>query len=189
MAKQHFDPDALPSELRALLPNNPKPIPSQKSGVTPRYDKGKVLPKSYAQVESMVSPQVSPVVAPPNSGGLKPGRKRRQNPLTVRLSKGEWEKIAAKAIRARCTLNSYARAAMPGSDYMPPRDPELVKALRKYYFELHMQGINLNQIAKNLNGGFISDVVCGAAIADIRNAISGIWDAIAEVMKSGRPED
>ena len=149
MAKPPYDPDALPSELRALLPNNTSPTPKQKSVVTPRYDNGKVLPKSYAQVESMVSPQA----AAPYSCGLKPKKKKRRNPHTVRLSNGEWEKIAAKAIRAGCTLNSYARAAMLGSDYPPPRDPELVKALRKYYFELHMQGINLNQIARNLNGG------------------------------------
>jgi hypothetical protein len=75
---------------------------------------------------------------------------------------------------------------MLGSDYTPPRDPELVKALRKYYFELHMQGINLNQIAKNLNGGFISDEECEAAIADIRDAVSGIWGAVAAVLTQGK---
>ncbi len=185
MAKPPYDPDALPPELRALLPDNTSPTSNQKSVVTPRYDKGKVIPKSYAQVESMVSPQA----AAPYSCGLKPKKKRRRNPLTVRLSKGEWDKIAAKAIRARCTLNSYARAAMLGSDYTPPRDPELVKALQKYYFELHMQGINLNQIAKNLNGGFISDEECEAAIADIRSAISGIWDAVACVLARGKSEE
>jgi hypothetical protein len=180
MAKPPYDPDALPPDLRAMLPNNARSISNQKSVVTPQYDKEVVLPKSYAQVESLVSP--------PNPCGLKPGRKKRRNPLTIRLSKGEWEKIAAKAIRAGCTLNSYARAAMLGSDYMPPRDPELVKILRKYYFELHIQGINLNQIAKNLNGGFISDEECEAAIADIRNAISGIWNAVAAILPRGKYE-
>ena len=184
MTKPPYDPDALPPELRALLPDNTNPTPNQNSVVTPRYDKGKVIPKSYAQVASLVSPQVSPVVAP-NSGGLKPRGKRRRNPITVRLSKDEWEKIAAKAIRARCTLNSYARAAMLGSDYTPPRDPELVKTLRKYYFELHMQGINLNQIAKNLNGGFVSDEECEMAIADIRDAISRIWRAVGQALGHG----
>jgi hypothetical protein len=190
MANQPYDPNALPPELRALLPNNSKQSGNQKNVVTPAYDKEVVLPtydkevvlpKSYAQVESMVSPQA----VAPHSGGLKPKKKKRRNPLTVRLSKGEWEKIAAKAIRARCTLNSYARAAMLGSDYTSPRDPELVKALRKYYFELHMQGINLNQIAKNLNGGFISDEECEAAIADIRDAISGIWRAVGQTLGHG----
>jgi hypothetical protein len=181
MAKPPYDPDALPSELRALLPKDTNQPGNQNPVMTPRYDKGVVLPKSYAQVESMVSPQA----AAPYSCGLKPKKKRRRNPLTVRLSKGEWEKIAAKAITAGCTLNSYARAAMLGPDYTPPRDPELVKALRQYYFELHMQGIKLNQIAKNLNGGFMSDEECEAAIADIRNAISQVWHSVAGALAHG----
>ncbi len=175
MAKSLYDPDALPPELRDLLPKNTSHISNQKSVVSPSRTTKVVLPKSYAQVESMVSPQA----VAPYSCGLKPKKKTRRNPLTVRLSKGEWEKIATKAIRTGCTLNSYARAAMLGSDYTPPRDPELVKALRKYYFELHMEGINLNQIARHLNGGFISDEECEVAIEDIRKAISGIWHTVA----------
>jgi hypothetical protein len=182
MAKPPYDPDALPPDLRAMLPNNISPTLNQKSVVTPRYDKEVVLPKSYAQVESLVSPQA----VSPNSCGLKPKKKKRKNPLTIRLSKGEWEKIAAKAIRAGCTLNSYARAAMLGSDYTPPRDPELVKVLRQYYFELYKQGINLNQIAKNLNGGFVSDEECGAAIVVFANAISQMRDAVERALAQGK---
>src|SRR4051812_45133311 len=94
---------------------------------------------SFAQVESLVSP---------NSGcGLKPGgvtkrqrggdtsktsgdtgKKKRRNPLTVRMAERDRIIIAAKAETAGLPLNRFIVAAALGADYSPPPDRELAVA-------------------------------------------------------------
>ncbi len=140
-ANRHRGPKAY-SELTAT-PAGTRPKPKQTFLVTP------IFKKSFAQVETLVSP--------PQSGGLKPGMKRRRNPLTVRLCNADREAIRARAMEAGFpTLNAYARAALLGSDYKPPKAPEMIQSLLKLNLELTRQGVNLNQIAKHLNSGLIS---------------------------------
>jgi hypothetical protein len=120
--------------------------------------------ESFAQVESLVAP---------NSGcGLKPGGStkaekggstarrmtgvagtERRTPLGVRFTGTELEIVRAKAKAAGCTTNSYIRASALGSQYRPPLDPALAKALLGLGRELTAQGNNLNQIARQLNAG------------------------------------
>ena len=120
---------------------------------------GIFAPKSYAQVETSVSPQV----VSPKSGELKLDhgcvafrKEKRRNPLTVRLSDAERAIIEAKAKATGCTTNGFVRAAALSSDYKPVRDADLTKALLSINREFTAQGNNLNQIAKHLNGGTAS---------------------------------
>ena len=89
-----------------------------------------VKQKSYAQVESLVLPQV----VLPNSCGLKPemssGRRKTQKkpakrarPLSVRLSDKERAIIIQKAFNIGYNVNAYVRAAALGSGYTPPHEP------------------------------------------------------------------
>ena len=88
MTKPPYDPDKLPPDLQAMIPNylrrptfnpthsasasiqNNRPTPLKTFVVTPRYDKEMVTPKSYAQVAVRVSPLTG--------GGLKPMRRKRR---------------------------------------------------------------------------------------------------------------
>lgn len=119
---------------------------------------------SYAQVESLVLPN--------SRGGLKPGgitrtgitwdddsndrdSTKRPSPLTIRLSERQKQIIRAKAQAATISVNRFVLAAALGSDYRPPVDPELTRALLRIYRELNAQGNNLNQIARQLNAGLV----------------------------------
>jgi hypothetical protein len=114
---------------------------------------------SYAQVESLVLPN--------SRGGLKPGgitwsegtegsdSKKRISPLTIRLSAAQKKIIQAKAQSAELSVNRFVLASALGSDYKPPIDKELARALLRIYRELNAQGNNLNQIAWQLNTGIV----------------------------------
>lgn len=199
MDKPPYDPEALPPDLRSLIPQNYRrptsisskicsnispnshPSPKQTFVVTPQRPAKPYFKKSYAQVESLVSP--------PNSCGLKPRRRKRRNPLTVRLSDNDREHIRAKAKTAGCSLNAYVRASVLGSDYQPPKDPELAQALLKLNFELTKQGVNFNQIARQLNAGVISPAQAETMIAIIARSTLQIHKAIRQAMAKGKPEE
>ncbi|MDD5585336.1 MAG: plasmid mobilization relaxosome protein MobC [Alphaproteobacteria bacterium] len=76
--------------------------------------------------------------------------------MTVRLSDTERDIIKTKAATMGVRLNAYIRAAALGSDYTPPRDPELLALLRLTLRELLHEGNNLNQLAKEKNSGKIA---------------------------------
>ena len=115
--------------------------------------------ESYAQVETLVLPN--------SRGGLPPGGvtwdeqasegdgSKRPSPLTIRLSERQKQIIRAKAHAAGMSVNRFVLAAALGSDYRPPADPQLTRALLRMYRELNAQGNNLNQIARQLNAGVI----------------------------------
>src|SRR5580704_15212284 len=63
-------------------------------------------PKSYAQVETLVRPQV----VSQKSGGLKPGRKRPYR-LMGRFSKEERKTIIIKAQTACMSVNEFIRTS------------------------------------------------------------------------------
>lgn len=112
------------------------------------------------------------MVLPNSRGGLKPGgitrtgitwdedgedrdSIKRPSPLTIRLSERQRQIIRAKAQAAAISVNRFVLAAALGSDYKPPIDPELTRALLRVYRELNAQGNNLNQIARQLNAGLV----------------------------------
>jgi hypothetical protein len=122
-------------------------------------EKASLSHDSYAQVESLVIPN--------SRGGLPPGgvtwdeqaRKsdspKRPPPITVRLSEQQKQIIRAKAQAASMPVNRFMLASALGSDYRPPADPQLTRALLRMYRELNAQGNNLNQIAGQLNAGVV----------------------------------
>jgi predicted HicB family RNase H-like nuclease len=184
MTKPPYDPDKLPPDLQKLIPQDyRRPLPKKtyvvtpSSMVTPRCQTTPVKQKSYAQVESLVSP--------PNSGGLKPMRRKRRNPLTVRLSDSDRENIKQKAEAAGCTLNAYVRASLLGSDYKAPKDPELVQAFLKLNLELTRQGVNFNQIAKQLNAGVLAPAQGETMFTVLARSTLQIHKAIRQAMAKG----
>jgi hypothetical protein len=126
--------------------------------VTPSGNRGLILEKSSAQVAAWVSP--------PQPCALKRKKRKRKNPLTVRLSDVEREIVRAKAKTVGCSINSYVRAATLGSNYRPPIDKALTGALLAVNRELTAQGNNLNQIAKQLNAEAITKTQ-GESMLDI----------------------
>jgi hypothetical protein len=114
---------------------------------------------SYAQVETLVLPK--------SGCGLKPGgitwdedtpdrdSIKRPSPLTIRLSERQKRIIRSKAQAAGISVNRFVLAASLGSDYRPPADPELTRALLRMYRELNAQGNNLNQITRQMNAGLV----------------------------------
>lgn len=142
--------------------------------------------ESFAQVESLVVP---------NSGcGLKPDgstkmvvplgstTRERPDPLSVRFSAIELETVKAKAKAVGCSTNSYIRASALGSDYRPPADPELTRALLRIYRELNAQGNNVNQIARQLNGGLVlpgQGSVLDALSLSLQETLRDVRDALA----------
>ncbi len=142
---------------------------------------------SYAQVESLVLPN--------SSAGLKPGGNaweedgtdrdsiKRPSPLTIRLSERQKKIIRAKAQAAAISVNRFVLAAALGSDYRPPADPELTRALLRVYRELNAQGNNLNQIARQLNAGLIlpgQGPMLDALAASIAETLRRVQTALAE---------
>jgi hypothetical protein len=162
-------------------PSHTRPSPKRTFVVTPQCRTTPNFKKSCAQVEIGVTP--------PRSGGLKPVKKKRRNPLTVRLSDSDRERIRGKASRAGCSLNAYVRASVLGSDYTPPADPELTQALLKLNFELTKQGVNINQVARQLNAGLISPAQAEAMMVILTRSTLQIHKAIREAMAQGKMEE
>lgn len=162
----------------AATSSGTRPKPKQTYVVTPESHTTLFSKKSFAQVDTLVSP--------PKSGGQEPGAKKRRNPLTVRLCDADREVIRTKAVEAGCaSLNAYARASLLGSEYKPPKDPELVQSLLKLNLELTRQGVNLNQIARHLNARAISDGQGEAMLSVLARSTLQTHGAIRKVLAPG----
>lgn len=153
-------------------------------------------PKSYAQVESLVSPQNGVT----NSGGLKPEGKRtaqkknirkRANPLTVRLSDKDRAIIAQKAFNIGYSTNAYVRASALGSDYKPPISREMVMALLAVKSELTVQGNNLNQIAHSHNTNLHSVAETDTILGTIARSLLKVHQTVNAALTWGEkyPKD
>ena len=86
---------------------------------------------------------------------------------------------------AGCTLNSYVRASLLGSDYKTPKDPELLQSLRKLSLELTRQGVNLNQLTRQINSGQLSCAQAEPMIAVLVRSTLQIHKAIRQAMAYG----
>jgi len=143
---------------------------------------------SYAQVESLVLPN--------SRGGLKPGdgiwkdvdeesdSVKRPSPLTIRLSEKQKKIIKAKAQAAGISVNRFVLASALGSDYRPPANRELTRALLRVYRELNAQGNNLNQIARQLNAGLIlpaQEMMLDTLVLSLQQTLG----SVREVLGSG----
>lgn len=148
-------------------------------------------PKSYAQVESWVTPRGGVT----NSGGLKPEVKRtaqkknihkRANPLTVRLSEKDRAIIAQKAFNIGYSVNAYVRAAALGSDYKPPISRDMVIALLAVKRELTAQGRNLNQIAHQHNSNIHTEAETNSVLGVIARSLLKAHEAVGAALTWGR---
>lgn len=146
-------------------------------GVTKSYD---LLPKSSAQVETLVSPPKSGVLS--HDGNTK----KRPNPLTIRLSSDQKALIRNKAKTAGLSINEYIKASTLGSEYRPPLNPELNSTLLKLNRELTRQGTNLNQIARQFNARVISPDQADTLIAMIARSLLWVHRAVREALAHGR---
>jgi hypothetical protein len=151
--------------------------------------------KSYAQVESLVLPP--PVLQ--NSCGLRPGgithpkschnikQTRQDSPLTFRASGQQKSIIRLKAKAAGIPVGQFILAAALGSDYRPPMNRELIRALLGLNRELTVQGNNLNQIARHLNAG-VGQHEEGPALKSLALSLGDTLRALREALVSGGPE-
>jgi Bacterial mobilisation protein (MobC) len=153
---------------------------------------GTIFHDSYAQVESLRMHN--------SRGGLKPvgsthdgitwdddsmdrDSTKRPSPLTIRLSERQKQIIRTKAQAAAISINRFVLSAALGSDYKPPIDPELVRALLRVYRELNAQGNNLNQIARQLNAGLTlpgQAAMLDALATSIQETLRRLQTALAE---------
>src|SRR5580698_2860697 len=89
--------------------------------------------ESYAQVATLVLPKsycgLKPdgITTPIRTGNTKGSK--RPAPLPIRLSDGQRAIIRSKARAAKVSVSRFVLAAALGSDYCPPLDPELTRAL------------------------------------------------------------
>jgi hypothetical protein len=107
--------------------------------------------KSYAQVETLVRPQV----VSPKSGGLKPGRKRPYR-LMGRFSKEERITVVGKAEAMCMSVNEYIRTTSLGANDGLALYPELRQRFLVVHKELCRQGKQLGRIADYLDANPLS---------------------------------
>jgi hypothetical protein len=138
-------------------------------------------PKSYAQVETSVEQQV----VRQKSGGLKPegGKSFR---IGIRLSFEERQLVIGRVINSGLKLSAYARAALLGADYVAQHDPVRRKLLRDLSAELGRQGNNLNQIAKQLNSGFVTQDDAYALLNDLGGSLVAAHNAVRLALTEGK---
>jgi len=197
MNKPPYDPEALPPELRKLLPNNyhPRPVQSQHysvlspnqtdlgsapKAVTPECKTKQKKQKSSAQVALCVAHSVRHKAGGLKSRGRKYGsRNQKSQTLGIRFRRGELSIIKTKALLAGVDTNSYIRASALDSDYKQPMNPVLFEALHAANRELTMQGVNLNQIAKHMNSG-------QASLAEADNLLGMIARSMFKTHKAVR---
>ena len=157
-----------------------KPIPCRTYVVTPQ-----VNGKSDAQVARWVSPPGGVT----NACGLKPegqGKRKRRNPLTVRLSDSERELIRTRAQETGVSLNAYIRSSVLGSPYKP--NPNRLEALRALNLELTKQGSNLNQIARQLNSNLMEQADTNSMLGVMARAYLQSHRAIRDALSQGNTE-
>ena len=174
------------------MTNEPKPY--SKYDVLRRQPKQEIVqhePKSYAQVESWVSPRGGVT----NSGGLKPearqtarkkNTRKRANPLTVRLSEKDRAIIAQKAFNIGYSVNAYVRAAALDSHYKPPISRDMVLALLAVKRELTAQGRNLNQIAHSHNSSMHSEAETDSMLGVIARSLLKAHEAVNAALTWGK---
>ncbi len=145
--------------------------------------------QSSAQVETYVAQN-----ARHRSGELKLEGARRHNlsralscTFGVRFRANELALVKERARKIGCTTNAYIRASVLGSDYKPPRDPELVSVLRRTLAELSRQGNNLNQLAKAKNAGEATPSQIAVRLEAIRGPLVRALETVRSAVAYGLP--
>jgi len=149
-----------------------------------RQTEGKTVkrePKSCAQVASSVKQQA----VKRNSGGLKP-EDGKSSFIGIRLSFNERQLVLGRATNSGLKLSAYARAALLGADYVEKHDPVRRKLLQDLSRELGHQGNNLNQIARQLNSGFVTQDEAFALLNSLGTSLISAHNAVRLAMTEGK---
>ena len=149
-----------------------------------RYTKSENVkrePKSYAQVRTSVKQQA----VEQKSGGLKP-KDGRATHIGIRLSFQERQLVLGRATNSGLKLSAYARAALLGADYVAKHDPVRRKLLQDLSRELGHQGNNLNQIAKQLNSGFVTQDDAYTLLNDLGGGLVAAHNAVRLALTEGK---
>lgn len=96
--------------------------------------------------------------------------------------------IRDKARLAGISVNRFVLASTLGSNYRPPANPELIKALFALNRELTAQGNNLNQIARQLNAGLMAPSVAVERVDALSESMRITHVAIRKVLLRGSME-
>lgn len=156
--------------------------PQQVLPVRPTQDENvQQKPKSSAQVETSVEHQA----VRQNSGGLKPENIKTFR-IGIRLSFQERQMVIGRASKCGLKLSGYARSALLGADYVAKHDPVRRKLLQGLSTELGRQGNNLNQIARQLNGGFVTQDDAYALLNDLGNSLVSAHEAVRFALNEGK---
>lgn len=151
--------------------------------------------KSCAQVASSVAPHVAHSVAhevlPHSIAGLRPLPHIQKNSCThgLRLRPGELDLIRQKAKQYDMKVNAYLRAKALGDDYIEKPPEWLRDTLLKLYVELVRQGNNLNQIARNVNKGFVSAEAAMATADQHRAPMFRLIEKLELALAGRKPPD
>ncbi|MFY9288462.1 MAG: hypothetical protein WAO98_08160 [Alphaproteobacteria bacterium] len=137
------------------------------------------LKTNRTQVETLVVPQA----ALPNSSGLKP-KKKRESPTNIRFTAEEKEIVRQKAKQAEMSISALIKTLVLGSNH----DPHLRRAFLLLNRELTAQGRNLNQIAKHLNGGFISPAESLPLLETIRVPLLDTLNTVKLLLARNNPQ-
>ena len=145
--------------------------------------------KPDAEPEELESePDAEPETGDGDDEGGDSEPQKRPHPLGVRFSAIELEIVKAKARTVGCSVNGYVRAAALGSNYRPPRDPELTRALLMVNRELTAQGNNLNQIARQLNAGIVTPAQAESMVEILARSLLRTHKAVRQALGLGDPE-
>lgn len=185
MAKPPYDPDALPPDLRKLIPQDySRPVTEKDFMVSPHCSTTPVKQKSSAQVETLVSPRV----VSPKSGGLKPGRQRPYR-LMGRFSEEERDTVLSKAEEACLSVNEFIRISTLGANYASSLDPELRQRFIAVHKELCRHGVELNRIANQLTSGLASPEEGASLLAMITRSLLAAHTSVRTDLASGLTYD
>ena len=152
-----------------------KSSPSLSADSTGSHSEKKI--KSYAQVDSFVSQPVGSQ----NYCELKLNGSRTYRVVT-RFTKEEKESVVIQAQKSRMTVSDFVRLMLLKQ---PELDPERNSLLHKVHFELTKQGTNLNQIAKQLNAGTVTNGQGASMVAMISRSLMTAHQAVLQALSEG----
>jgi len=139
----------------------------------------------------LVSPQVSPEVAPHSTAGLRPipAKQNKWHAHGFKIKTSELSIIRKKAAECHMSFNAYLRAKALGDDYIEKPPEWLRDALLKLYVELVREGNNLNQIARQVNRQ-TTTAEAALALADRqRQPVFRLLEKVELALAGRRPPD
>jgi hypothetical protein len=151
--------------------------------------------KSSAQVATYVGQNVPHKSCERRSKGVKHPAKPTKYPSPLRVRYPTYEdrdKVFETAKQAGYkSVSAYLRdvSLEPYKVLAPPTDPELTKALLALNKELTSQGNNLNQLAKQMNGGKASPAEADGALGVLARSMLGTHRAIRQALSYGKEQE